>query len=93
MLNAKITFRDMNAGGAVRQLPVSAVANIEYTSSLGSIKRKNEKRVITLSSNVLSGYTPNQVVASIKESLNGFDASEGTDIRMTGEQEEQAEAG
>ncbi|MFM8512560.1 MAG: efflux RND transporter permease subunit, partial [Bacteroidota bacterium] len=93
LLNAKITFRDMNAGGAVRQLPVSAVANIEYTSSLGSIKRKNEKRVITLSSNVLSGYTPNQVVASIKESLNGFDASEGTGIRMTGEQEEQAEAG
>jgi len=92
LLNAKITFRDMNAGGAVRQLPVSAVANIEYTSSLGSIKRKNEKRVVTLSSNVLSGYTPNQVVASIKEALNGFDASEGTDIRMTGEQEEQAEA-
>jgi multidrug efflux pump subunit AcrB len=93
LLNARITFRDMNAGGAVRQLPVSAVANIEYTSSLGSIKRKNEKRVVTLSSNVLSGFTPNQVVASINEALNGFEATEGTGIRMTGEQEEQAEAG
>jgi multidrug efflux pump subunit AcrB len=93
LLNARITFRDMNAGGAVRQLPVSAVANIEYTSSLGSIKRKNEKRVVTLSSNVLSGFTPNQVVASINDALNGFEATEGTGIRMTGEQEEQAEAG
>jgi len=93
LLNARITFRDMNAGGAVRQLPVSAVANIEYTSSLGSIKRKNEKRVVTLSSNVLSGFTPNQVVASINEALKGFEATEGTGIRMTGEQEEQAEAG
>ena len=93
LLNARITFRDMNAGGAVRQLPVSAVANIEYTSSLGSIKRKNEKRVVTLSSNVLSGFTPNQVVASINDALNDFEATEGTGIRMTGEQEEQAEAG
>lgn len=93
LLDARITFRDMNAGGAIRQLPVSAVASIEFTQALGSIQRKNENRVVTLSSNVLSGFTPNQVVASIQQSLNGFKSPEGTSIRMTGEQEEQAEAG
>jgi len=93
LINTRITYRDMNAGGAIRQIPLSSVAKIEYTNSYGSIKRKNQKRVVTLSSNVLSGFTANEVVFEINKALADFDAPEGYSIIMTGEQEEQAETG
>lgn len=93
LINARITFRDMNSGGAIRQIPLSSVAKIEYTNSYGSIKRKNQKRVVTISSNVLSGYTANQVVANINKAISGYPVPEGYTVAMTGEQEEQAESG
>lgn len=93
LINLRITFRDMNSGGAIRQIPLSSVAKIEYTNSYGSIKRKNQKRVVTISSNVLSGFTANEVVFNINKALVDFDAPEGYTIAMTGEQEEQAETG
>jgi multidrug efflux pump subunit AcrB len=93
LINTRITYRDMNAGGAIRQIPLSSVAKIEYTNSYGSIKRKNQKRVVTLSSNVLTGFTANEVVFNINKAIQDFDAPEGYTIAMTGEQEEQAETG
>ncbi|AMM51226.1 copper transporter [Rufibacter sp. DG15C] len=87
--NMVLTFRD--ASGAVRQVPVSAVANVKYSTTYGGIKRKNLKRVITLSSNVLGGYNNNEVVANIQSALTRFNAPEGYEIRMGGEQEDQQE--
>ena len=55
LLNMKIVFRDMGSGGQIKQIPISALVDVDYTSTYGSIKRKNVKRVITLSSNVLIG--------------------------------------
>jgi len=90
--NSIITFRDMNRGGAIRRVPLSAFAEVEYTATYASIKRKNQKRVVTLSSNVLGGFNPNEVVASIQNKINRFDHDkEIVSIVMTGEQEEQAE--
>jgi multidrug efflux pump subunit AcrB len=65
--NLVITYRDMNMGGRMRQVPLSAFADVKYTSTYSGIRRKNHKRVVTLSSNVLSGFNPNQVVAKIKQ--------------------------
>ena len=90
VLNARITYRDMNSG-QLRQIPISSVASIQYKETYGGIKRKDLKRVITLSSEVLSGYTANQVVTRIKKSLAGFQAPQGIEISLTGEQEDQAE--
>jgi len=90
VINAKITYRDMNTG-LLRQIPISSVATIDYHDTYGGIKRKNLKRVITLSSEVLSGYTANEVVASINNSLSGFNLPKGTEINLTGEREDQAE--
>ncbi len=90
--NLKITYRDMNMGGAIRQVPLSAFAKVDYTSTYGGIKRKNQKRVITLSSNVLSGFNPNKVNASLLSVVSNFPAPQGTTIRLTGEKEEQKEA-
>jgi multidrug efflux pump subunit AcrB len=90
--NMMITFRDMNMGGMVRQVPLSSIANVEYTSTYAAIKRKNQKRVISLSSNVLSDFNPNEVVANIEREISGFtSAPKGVNVDMTGEQEEQQE--
>lgn len=90
LLNMPITYRDMNGGG-VKQIPLSAIAKFEYSNTYGGIKRINVKRVVTLSSNVLSDYTPNEVVRKIEKSLKGYPIPEGYEIKMTGEQEDQAE--
>jgi multidrug efflux pump len=89
--NMKMTYRDMAKGGMIRQVPVSAFADIEYTTTYGGIKRKNQKRVVTLQSNVLSDFNPNEVIEEIQKASVGFKTPKGVEISYTGQQEEQAE--
>ena len=91
--NMPLVFRDMGMGGIVREVPVSAFANIYYDNTYGGIKRQDLKRIITLSSNVLTDYNPNEVVAAIQQELDNYQAPAGINIRMGGQQEEQAETG
>jgi len=91
LMNLPITYRDMSSGGIVRQVPLSAIAKVEYKNSYAGIKRIDQKRVITLGSNVLADYNANQVVAEIQNHLNSFQAPDGVTIKMTGEQEDQKE--
>ncbi|MBT1687941.1 efflux RND transporter permease subunit [Dawidia soli] len=93
LMNLPITYRDMASGGAVREIPLSAIATAEYSNSYAGIRRIDQKRVVTLSSNVLSDYNANEVVASIQAALADFPKPDGVDVRMTGEQEDQAETG
>lgn len=92
LLNTRITFRDMAAGGVIRQIPLSSVASIEYTNSYGGINRKDLKRVVTLSSNVLTGYNSNQVVETLQNAVKDIPAKEGYEINFTGESEDQEES-
>lgn len=89
--NMRVTYRDMGMGGAIRQVPLSSFANIDYVNTYGGIKRKQEKRIIILSSNVLANYNPNQVVANIQSEIDQFKVSDGVSVKMAGEQEEQLE--
>jgi multidrug efflux pump len=91
LMNFIITYRDMNMGGQIRQVPLSAVATVKYSNTYGGIKRKNQKRIVQLQSNVLNGYNANEVVAKITASLAKFQKPANVEILMTGEQEEQAE--
>ncbi|MFM9945102.1 MAG: efflux RND transporter permease subunit [Bacteroidia bacterium] len=93
LMNLKITYRDMNLNGMIRQVPLSSVANIHYSNTYGGIKRKNQKRLVTLSSNVLSDYNSNEVVAMVNEAIEAYPKSETIAIKMGGEQEEQKETG
>lgn len=90
LINLKITYRDMNSG-LLRQIPLSSIASIDYVDSYGGIKRQNLKRIITLSSGVLTGYTANEIVSQIKKLAVDFPLHEGVQIKLTGEQEDQAE--
>ncbi len=89
LMNQKITFRDQT-NGQIRQIPISAIATAKKTSTYSSVKRKNMSRMITITSNVLDGYNPNEVVAEIKEVMEDYNLPEENNINFTGEQEEQA---
>jgi len=91
LLNLTITYRDMNSG-LLRQIPLSVVAHLDYVNSYGQINRLNLKRVITLSSNVLDGFNANQINSQLKKAIPQFTKSSSVDIRITGEQEDQAES-
>lgn len=90
LMNKNITFRDQSSGQLV-QVPISSVANVRYSSTYGSIKRKDLDRVVTLSSNVLGGYNPTEINNQLKELMADFDMPAGYSYAFTGEQEEQAE--
>lgn len=90
LLNMQVAFLDMSTG-MFKQVPVSAVASVRYENAFSSINRKNQRRVVTLSSNVLSGFTANEIVAEINRVIKTIEVPEGYDIQMTGEQEQQKE--
>ncbi len=91
LMNHKITFMDMNSG-RLKQIPLSSVATVEYMNTYGGITRKNVKRVITVSSNVMTGYTANEIISDIRKALPAFSKPESVTISITGEQEDQLEA-
>lgn len=93
LLNLPITFREMSSG-SFRQVPMSSVARIEYTSTFAGINRKNQERTVTLSSNVLKddGYNENAVAANVANAIKGIVLPEGYDVKLTGGQEEQQES-
>src|SRR5690606_31338249 len=66
-----------------------SVADIQYGSSYGSVKRKDLDKVITLSSNVNAGYNPTLINEQLKALVANLEISDGIDVRFTGEQEEQ----
>jgi len=89
LINLRITYRDNS--GKLLSIPLSTVARIDYTSSYAGIKRLDQKRVITVYSNVLSGYSANDIVPVINREAKKFHFHEGTNIKLTGEQEDQAQ--
>jgi multidrug efflux pump len=94
LLNMEIVFRDFASGGQIKRVPISSVVTIDLTSTLGSVKRKDQKRVITLRSNVLSGYTPTAVNTEIAKYIADFKKKpDDVNIKQTGEGKQQAETG
>ena len=91
LLNLTITYRDM-VSGTLRQIPLSVVAHVDYVNNYGQINRLNLKRVITLSSNVITGYNANNINAQLRKVLPQFERSSNVDIRLTGEQVDQKES-
>ncbi|MFD0794152.1 efflux RND transporter permease subunit [Mucilaginibacter litoreus] len=90
--NMKITYRDLATGGAIRQVPISAFTDIRYTNTFSNIKRKQQRRVLTLGSNVIKPYNANEVNASILRAINNFKRPDNVIIRQGGGQEDQMEA-
>jgi multidrug efflux pump subunit AcrB len=90
--NIKITYRDLATGGAIRQVPISAFTDVRYTNTYSNIKRKQQRRVLTLGSNVIKPFNANEVNANILQAINNFKKPDNVIIRQGGGQEDQKEA-
>ncbi len=90
LLSQKITFRDQARQGRFVQIPINTVADFEYSAAYSSIKRKNQSRVISVSSNILEGYNANQINGELRERMESFTMPRGYSYAFTGEQESQA---
>lgn len=91
LLNQVITFRDP-ANGRIVQVPISSVADFSYSTTYEAVKRNDQKRMVTLYSNVIKGYNANEINAELKTIMANFQMPAGYEFKFTGEQEEQAES-
>ncbi len=92
--NVIITYRDQ-ADGRIKQIPVSAIANIEYSNSIGQVRSVDLDRVVTLYSNLTDGFNANEIIAELKPMIDEQivpNLKDGYSIEFTGEQEEQAKS-
>ncbi len=92
LLSLNIVYRDMVAGGALRQVPITSVANIHYSTTFSQINRKDQERIVTLGSDVLPGFNANVIVGQIESAIKEMEVPNGYTIKMGGEQEEQNES-
>ncbi len=88
LFNQSLTFRNQNNGQIV-QVPISAVSNTEKTYTYNQIKRKGFKRVMTVYSNVLTGYNGDEITKQIATELNNYQLPKGVTYKFSGVQEEQ----
>jgi multidrug efflux pump len=93
LLALRIVYRDMVMGGMLREVPLSSVASVSYSTTFNQINRKNQERTITLGSDVSQGYNANEIVPQIEALVAELDVPSGYTIKMGGEQEEQEETG
>lgn len=91
LLNQRISFRDMATGG-FKDIPLSAVASLRYSTTYSAIKRKNQERVVTYGSEVVPGANANEINAAIQTKVfPKLKLPEGYSVRLGGEQEDQKE--
>jgi len=90
LMNLNISYMDMSLQ-QFRQVPISALASIRYTNAISSINRKNQKRLVTLSSDVSPGFNPNAIITQIQQVIKGMALPEGYSVDFTGELEQQQE--
>ncbi|MBX7108972.1 MAG: efflux RND transporter permease subunit [Chitinophagales bacterium] len=87
-----ITFIDQT-NGQVRQVPLSAFATIKYSSTYTGIKRIDQKRVVTLGSNLLTGYESQQpvIMAKVTDALESYPLPDDVSIGYTGASQDMEE--
>ena len=88
LFNQSLTFRNPN-NGQMMQVPISAISATEKTTTYNQIKRKNQKRIMTIYSNVLTGFNGDAISKQIQTDLNGYELPKTVNYSFSGVQEEQ----
>ena len=88
--NLKIIYN--NKKGKTLSVPLISVAKISRSKGPGSIRRKDLKRVITISANAKEDFNANDVLNSVKAELSNFKLPPGYLIEYTGQDKEQKKA-
>ena len=89
------SLRDLTVMDEGTQIPLLSVASWEVRDGYGSIRRRDQRRMATISSDVRAGLNNNRVLAEVQEVLADFATNElpvGYQLQYTGQSEEQAEA-
>ena len=73
-------------------IPLTEVAAIKEKGGAGSIRHKDQDRVVTVSANAAEGYLPATLLESVKKKVDALDIPAGYTVRYTGENEDQQEA-
>lgn len=87
--NLRINF--MNRCGQLLSIPLTSVADIRRTTSVTDIRRKDMKRVITVSGDV-SNRVQSEVLNDVKALIAGIELPNGYAVKLTGSEEEQKRA-
>ena len=88
--NLKIIYNDKK--GNTLSVPLISIANITRSKGPGAIRRKDLKRVITVSANAGEDFNANDVLDNVKERLTDFQLPKGYYLDYTGQNKEQAKA-
>ncbi|NNJ71139.1 MAG: efflux RND transporter permease subunit, partial [Kiritimatiellales bacterium] len=72
-------------------VPLSSLGHFEYTAGRGVIRRKDQKRVITISGNK-DGRESNELLADIMPIVDNIQLPPGYGIQYTGDKEDQQES-
>ncbi len=89
LFNQSLTFRNQNNGQIV-QVPISAISTTSKTTTYNQIKRKNQKRIMTIYSNVITGYNGDEITKQIETKLKSYEMPKGVTYSFSGVQEEQS---
>lgn len=81
-----------NKKGKTLSVPLISVATITRSKGPGAIRRKDLKRVITVSSNVKEDFNENDVLNNVKEVLSDIKLPPNNTIEFTGQNKEQEKA-
>jgi len=87
--NLHITF--MNRRGQLLSIPLTSVATISRSTAVTDIKRKDQKRVVTITGEV-EGRVASEVLNDVRGRLANIDIPAGYSVKFTGSQEEQQKA-
>ena len=89
------SLRDLTVMNEGTQVPLLSVASWEVRDGYGSIRRRDQRRMATISADVRSGLNNNRMLGEVQEVLAEFATNElpvGYQLQYTGQSEEQGEA-
>ncbi len=74
-------------------IPITELATVEVRGGAGSIRHKDQDRVVTVTAGAGKGYLPAELLTEVQARVSKLDIPAGYQIRYTGENEDQKEAG
>lgn len=74
-------------------IPLTEVATVKVQGGTGSIRHKDQERVVSIQANAAAGFLPAKLLVEAQARLKGMKMPPGYELRYTGESEDQAEAG
>ncbi len=81
------------AGRDGDRVPLKEVAEVRIQNGTGSIRHKDQDRIVSVSANAASGYLPADLLRQVQARVSDLDIPSGYSVRYAGQNEDQAEAG